>query len=157
MGAFRLSYKETSDVRLETSDLDFHGSQLYVIMKSKTHNFKRLEVWQRARRLVKEIYGITNDYPPSEKFGLTSQTRRCAISIPSNIAEGCGRNSDKQMAHFCSIARGSSFEIETHIILGQDLDFIQTEKINLLLIELSEIQRMLDGLISTIEKKIANH
>ena len=142
---------ETSDVRLQTSDMEFCSSQLFDIMKLKTHNFKRLDVWRRARVLVKEVYRLTTDYPSSERFGLTSQTRRCAVSIPSNIAEGCGRNSDRQMVHFCSISRGSAFELETQILLGHDLEFLEENDSTILLGEISEIQRMLDGLISTIE------
>ena len=138
-----------ADFRLQTFSL----FPSYPKMKRTTHNFKKLDVWERGRRLVKTIYDVTSEYPSSEKFGLTSQTRRCAVSIPSNIAEGSGRNSNKQMTHFCSIGRGSAFELETQIILGQDLGFLPVTKSRELLLEISQIQRMLDGLIAAIEQK----
>ena len=77
------------------------------------HNFKELKVWQNARVLVKEIYLSTGNFPTEEKYGITSQIRRSAISIPSNIAEGCGRRTDKDFSHFLNIALGSAYELQT--------------------------------------------
>jgi four helix bundle protein len=92
------------------------------------HNFSGLKIWQLARQLVKQVYLITQNYPREELFGLSSQMRRAAVSIPSNIAEGCGRGTDKQLAHFIDIAIGSSCELETQIYLSLDLGYITEEQ-----------------------------
>ena len=81
------------------------------------HNFKELKIWQKSRVLTKKIYLLIKDYPEEEKFGLVSQIRRSAISIPSNIAEGSGRNSDRDFRRFLNIALSSAFELETQIII----------------------------------------
>ena len=88
------------------------------------HNFRQLKVWNNARELVKRVYEISLQFPDVERFGLTSQIRRAAISIPSNIAEGCGRNTDKDMAKFMGYALASAYEVETELILAYDLAFI---------------------------------
>ena len=85
--------------------------------------YKELEVWKEARKLVKEIYKLTSTFPKSEMYGLTSQMNRCAISIPSNIAEGCTRYSDKDTRKFIDIALGSLAELDTQLILAEDLGF----------------------------------
>lgn len=84
---------------------------------------KELKVWQKGIELVKSIYEITKSFPANEQFGLTSQMRRTAVSIPSNIAEGCGRNSNKELTHFLYIALGSAAELETQLIISHDLNF----------------------------------
>ncbi len=89
-------------------------------------SYKELIVWQKAVMLVKEIYLLTNEFPKSEMYGITSQMRRSAVSIPSNIAEGYGRNSQKEYAQYYSIAYGSALELETQIIIAKELKF--TEK-----------------------------
>lgn len=94
--------------------------------------------------LVTSIYQLTGDYPDNEKFGLISQMRRSAVSIPSNIAEGAGRNSNKEFAQFLSISLGSAFELETQLILSQRLGFINNT--NEILEELDEICKMLNSL-----------
>jgi four helix bundle protein len=97
------------------------------------HNFKNLKIWQLARNFVKDIYVLTKKFSNDERFGLTQQIRRAVISIPSNIAEGAGRGTDKDFSHFLDIANGSAFEVETQLILSFDLNYIsQTEfdKIN---------------------------
>lgn len=114
------------------------------------HNFKELKVWQNARKLVKEIYVATKDFPSEEKFGLISQMRRSAVSIPSNIAEGSGRNTNKDFSHFLNISLGSAYELQTLLFLSQDLDFISVERVNDLNTSLEEIQKMIYGLIKTI-------
>jgi len=83
-------------------------------------NYIELEVWKEARSLVKTIYEITKSFPTEELYGLTSQIRRCSISIPSNIAEGCGRKTSKESIHFFHIARGSLYELETQMYLALD-------------------------------------
>lgn len=118
------------------------------------HNFKDLNVWKKSRQLVKEVYIVTTAFPNEEKFGLNSQIRRSAISIPSNIAEGCGRKTQKDFCRFLYIAQGSSFEFETQLILSFDLGFIDDEVFNNTVIRLNEIQKMLNGLINSIETKL---
>ena len=95
---------------------------------SKINSFKDLIVWQKSMYLVRLIYQVTKDFPKSELYGIISQMRRCAISIPSNIAEGYGRNSKKEYVQFYSIAYGSILELETQLILVRDLGYITEEK-----------------------------
>jgi len=105
--------------------------------------FKNLNMWKKGIELVKSTYLITKDFPDEEKYGLTSQIRRSAISIPSNIAEGYGRNSDKEFNHFLNIARGSSYELETQIIIAYEIEYITNEILEDLTEKLDEIQRMI--------------
>lgn len=111
------------------------------------HYFNKLEVWQRSRRLCKSIYEITKCFPNSERFGLTSQVQRAVVSISSNIAEGAGRNSNKEFVQFLSISNGSAYELETQIYIARDLAYI-TEEVEINTInELHVIQKMLNKLI----------
>ncbi|QCR24338.1 four helix bundle protein [Pontibacter sp. SGAir0037] len=109
------------------------------------HNFKELIIWKEAMELAKAVYKATSTFPANEKFGLTSQVNRSVVSIPSNIAEGAGRGSDKEFNHFLSIALGSAFELETQLLLAQSFGFIGNDKLNELLAQLRKIQRMIDG------------
>lgn len=109
------------------------------------HNYKELKVWQKGRTLVKDIYLASQNFPSEEKFGLRSQLRRCAVSIPSNIAEGSGRGTNKDFAHFLNIALSSAYELETEIILSYDLSFISEEIHNELTEKAQEIQKMVIG------------
>jgi four helix bundle protein len=84
-------------------------------------DFHELKVWQKAHQLTLEVYQITATFPRQELYGLTSQLRRSCASIPANLAEGCGRNSDAEFARFCSIAMGSASELEYHLLLARDL------------------------------------
>ena len=103
------------------------------------HNYNNLQIWQQAMDLVEDIYKLTASFPTEEKFGLVSQMTRAAVSIPSNIAEGAGRNSDKDFAHFISIAIGSLYELNTQIVLSERLGYInQTQS--------QELQKKLDHL-----------
>ena len=86
-------------------------------------NFRELEIWKKGMAIAKKIYTLTSDFPIEEQYGLVNQMRRCAVSIPSNIAEGCGRG-DKELRHFLRIAMGSSFELESQVILANDLGFM---------------------------------
>lgn len=95
----------------------------------KGHNFRELKIWQDAISLVKEIYSLTNDLPADERFGLVSQLNRCSISIPSNIAEGSGRTSEKEFIHFLRIAISSSYELETQLILVKEIYDVETVEI----------------------------
>ena len=117
------------------------------------NNFRELKVWKKAMKLVKEIYLSTNYFPKEEQFGLTNQIRRCAVSIPSNIAEGAGRGTNKDFSHFLDIAKGSSFELETQLIISTNLNYIDNKNFNLLSIELHEIQKMITGL----QKSLTNY
>ena len=107
------------------------------------HNFKELKSWQKAIDFCVDIYKLTGSFPSEEKFGLTSQLRRAGISVPSNIAEGAGRNSDKEFLHFLSIATGSSYEVETQLIIAYRLGYIQLKEIKEAELKLSEIQKMI--------------
>src|ERR1017187_11021165 len=85
----------------------------------------QLKVWQKAHQLTLAVYQITAPFPRSELYGLTSQLRRSCASIPANLAEGCGRNGDAELARFCSIAMGSASELEYHLLLARDLKLIE--------------------------------
>lgn len=116
------------------------------------HNFKELKVWQLSRQLVKNIYELTSDFPTSEKYGLVSQLRRCTISIPTNIAEGAGRSTDKDFSHFSNISLGSAYELETLLILSFDVGLIKSDQLESLSLKISEIQKMTFGLIKTLSQ-----
>ena len=92
------------------------------------HNFRKLDIWVEARQLVKDIYLLTQKFPANEQFGLLSQVRRAAVSIPSNIAEGSAKSSDKEFSRFIEHAVGSSFEAETQLILAFDLGYISLDE-----------------------------
>lgn len=106
------------------------------------HKFEDLVLWKKSMDLVEEIYKVTSTFPDSEKFNLTSQMRRCAVSIPSNIAEGCGRNSTKELLNFLSISNGSSSELLTQTILSQRLNLININVSEELKNRINEIQKM---------------
>ena len=114
---------------------------------------KDLKVWQKGIELVKSIYEITQLFPSNEQLGLVSQMRRAAVSIPSNIAEGCGRNSDKELIHFLYIALGSASELETQIIISQELSFLQPEKSEQMQSLIFEIIKMTSSLIKSIRTR----
>ena len=105
-----------------------------------------LEVWKRSLNFVTTMYKITANFPADEKFGLVSQMRRAAVSIPSNIAEGAARNSKKEFINFLHIAQGSTAELETQILISRNLNFVTQSKSQPLLKELEEISRMIIGL-----------
>ena len=116
-------------------------------------NFKELKVWQKAYQLCLDIYQISKDLPNEEKFGLTSQIRRSAVSIPSNIAEGYGRRTTPDYIRSLYIAYGSNCELETQTLLSGDLAYINIEKQKTLLEKISEVERMLKALIKSLESK----
>ena len=89
------------------------------------HQFKKLEIWRRSQDFCVKIYEVTREFPKSEMFGLQSQIRRCAVSIPSNIAEGTSRNSNKEFTRFLEIALGSAYELETQLIIANRLNYIE--------------------------------
>ncbi len=116
------------------------------------NSFKELKVWQKAMDLVTDIYAITTIFPQHEQFGITSQIRRSSISIPSNIAEGFGRNSNNEFVRFLRIAIGSLFELQTQLEISKNLKFISTEEFNKMLLESTEIEKMIKALIKSINK-----
>lgn len=118
------------------------------------HIFKELDCWKFGRSLVRNVYQACQNFPKSEEYRLTSQMTRCAVSIPSNIAEGCGRDTDKQTAHFLSIAMGSSYELETQLILAYDLGYLQKGEVKSLVTETQRIQKVIYGFKRRLEKNI---
>lgn len=117
-------------------------------------NFKSLKIWQRSRFYVKAIYSETSKFPNSEKYGLVSQLNRAAVSIPSNIAEGCGRGTIKNLNHFLDIAIGSCCEVETQICLSYDLQFLDKAKMLELTEEAEQIRRMIIGYQKSITARL---
>lgn len=114
------------------------------------HKFKELQIWKRSRLFCSKIYDITSKFPDSEKFGLTNQLRRASVSIPSNIAEGSSRKSNKDFLRFLQIAIGSAYEIETQLLISADLKFILDEELKSSLSELDEIIKMISKFKSTL-------
>jgi four helix bundle protein len=114
------------------------------------HNYKELKVWQKARELVKFIYILTKKFPREELYGITSQMRRAAISISSNIAEGSGHSSKKDFIRFLEFSYSSASELETQLILSFDLEFISENELKDGSAMISEIQKMLKGLIDSL-------
>lgn len=114
------------------------------------HNFRELQIWLESFKLVTEIYRMVKSIPDEEKYGLISQIRRSSVSVPSNIAEGSGRTSNKEFLHFLNIALSSSYELETQLLLLNELYSIDT---HLLVDRLNNIQRMIGGFKRTIEKQ----
>jgi four helix bundle protein len=113
-------------------------------------DFRQLKVWEKAHHLTLAVYQVTASFPRDEIYGLTSQMRRAASSIPSNLAEGCGRNSDAELARFSSIAAGSASELEYHLLLARDLNLIPLNDHQLLTEQVVEIKRMLSGLVQKL-------
>ena len=105
-------------------------------------DFRKLQVWEKAHHLTLAIYQLTATFPSAETYGLTSQMRRAASSIPSNIAEGCGRSGDAELSRFCTIA-GSASELEYQILLSRDLNLMQADNYERLTQQTVEIKRML--------------
>ena len=111
-------------------------------------DFKKLKVWQKSHQLTLDVYKVTASFPRSELYGLTSQIRRSASSIPANIAEGCGRQGNAELTRFLHISMGSASELEYHILLAHDLKLVSAEDYNNISRQLIEIKRMLTGLTS---------
>jgi four helix bundle protein len=115
------------------------------------HRFKDLEIWKFSRKFCSSIYLATANFPDNEKFGITNQMRRASVSIPSNIAEGSSRKSNKDFSRFLEIAMGSCYELETQLLISNDLGFLETEKLNILLDELNRITLMTSKFMSTLK------
>jgi four helix bundle protein len=113
-------------------------------------NFRDLKVWQKGHAIVLAIYATTQNFPSTERFGLTSQMRRAAASIPANIAEGCVRSTDRDFANFLHTAMGSASELEYFVLLARDLGLLDHTVHDKLTAELEEIKRMLTALIARL-------
>jgi len=109
------------------------------------HNFRELRIWKDAIAVAKQVYIISADFPSEEKFGLASQVRRAVVSIASNIGEGAGRLSNKEFAHFLTIAQGLAYEVETQLFLAKEFEFISDEKLNGTLDSLIPLQKMISS------------
>lgn len=116
-------------------------------------SYTELEVWTQSRVLVNDVYELSKKFPKKEVFGLTSQMRRSSISIPSNIAEGCGRSSTKETIHFLFIARGSLYELETQLFLANDQKYITQEELEKIQLQVTTCKKLLNGFISYYRKK----
>ena len=122
-------------------------------MEEKTiTNYRDLNVWKKAIALSRSIYEATGSFPKTELFGLTSQARRAAISIPSNIAEGNARGSRQDYRRCLIISRGSLAELETQLLISADLGYLPTDRLNDLMKDLFEVHRMLNALITALKK-----
>jgi four helix bundle protein len=117
-------------------------------------DFKNLKVWKKAHELTLVLYQSTRTFPKDEIYGLTSQIRRAAASVGANIAEGCGRRSDPEMKRFVQIARGSANEVEYHLLLARDLQFLTLGEFRCLEAQILEIQRMLAALSQRLQRPI---
>lgn len=114
------------------------------------HNYKNLKIWQEAMTVCKAIYTETQSFPDTEKFGLANQLRRASVSIASNIAEGSSRSSDKDFARYLEMAQGSSFEMETQVLIAGELNYINPENTFRLSEKITQLQRMIFSFKNTI-------
>ena len=115
-------------------------------------NYQTLDVWKKGMELVKEIYLVTKSYPKEELFALTSQTKRSSTSIPANIAEGMGRRYKKDTIHFLHIARGSIYELETHLNIALMINIVEENCFNQIMNLIDEVAKLLNGLINYMNK-----
>lgn len=109
-------------------------------------DFRRLAVWQKAHQLTLDVYAATAVFPRDERFGLIAQLRRSAASVPTNIAEGCGRSGERELARFVSIASGSASEAEYQLLLAHDLGYLPTEQYRVADARVNEVKKMLGAL-----------
>ena len=110
-------------------------------------DFHDLQVWQKAHQLVLAVYRVTASFPREERYGLTTQLRRASASIAANLAEGCGRNGDAELARYCSMAMGSASELDYHLLLARDLKLLKASDYAELARDTTEVKRMLGGFI----------
>jgi len=115
-------------------------------------NFREQKIWQKGHNLVLKIYKVTRKFPREELYGLISQMRRAGVSIPANIAEGCGKKGDADFARFLQISMGSASELEYYVLLSHDLSYLSTEESQTLTADVTEIKRMLTSFIQTLTK-----
>lgn len=117
-------------------------------------SYKDLKVWQKAMQLVTAVYPATQDFPKTEMYGLTNQIRRCAVSVPSNIAEGSARRTTREFIRFVNIASGSIAELETQLILAQRLGYLAEDRMAFLLKQSDEIGKMLYALQRALTERL---
>ena len=115
-------------------------------------DFRELKVWERSHQLVLDIYEATGQFPREETYGLTAQLRRSCASIPANIAEGCGRSGDVELGRFMLISMGSASELEYHLLLAHDLNFLDDRNYERLTERTSEVKRMLSTFINKLRQ-----
>jgi len=118
-------------------------------------DFRNLRVWQRAHQLTLEAYGETSGFPKEERYRLTNQLRRAAASVPANIAEGCGRNGDVELARFLTIAKGSASELDYLLLLAHDLGYLKAARYEQLAEDVHSISRMLANFVDRLRHPIA--
>jgi four helix bundle protein len=116
------------------------------------HNYKELKVWQKSIDLTVKTYKISMQFPDSERFNLTSQSRRCSVSVPSNIAEGAGRNTNGEFGHFLGIASGSSYELETQMIVAKRLGYMTESVLQDVCKDIIEVQKMIFSLQNKVKQ-----
>ncbi|MEP2280743.1 four helix bundle protein [Maribacter sp.] len=114
--------------------------------------YTELDVWKESRILVKDIYSISKSFPKEETYGLTNQLRRCAVSIPSNIAEGCGRRTASDTIQFLHISRGSLYELETQLYIALDLDYIESDDFEAIKKRIISCKKLINGFINYFKK-----
>ncbi|HJO82223.1 MAG: four helix bundle protein [SAR202 cluster bacterium] len=124
--------------------------------QANPRDFRSLSAWQKSHELVMDVYRSTSGFPPSEQYGLTSQIRRSAVSIPSNIAEGCGRGGEAEFARFFQIALGSASELEYQLLLASELKYLPQEDHERLSSHTIEVKKMLTAFIRRIRSDRAN-
>jgi four helix bundle protein len=117
-------------------------------------DFHGLVVWQKSHALVLETYRLTKRFPDDERFGLISQLRRSAASVPANLAEGCGRGSELDFARFVQMAMGSASEVEYHILLSKDLGYLPTDDFAKLSTSVQEVKRVLTSLLRSAREQV---
>lgn len=117
-------------------------------------NYRDLEVWEKSHKLTLELYKLTRGFPKEEMYGLTSQMRRAAVSIGANLAEGCGRRTGAEMARFVRIAMGSASELDYHLLLCRDFEFVTNEQYERTSRELTRVRKMLSGLLTSVETQL---
>ena len=115
-------------------------------------DFKKLIVWEKSHKLVLEIYNISKSFPADELYGLTGQIRRAAVSIPNNMAEGCGRNSETELNRFFTISMGSASEVEYLLLLSKDLNYINQNQYEILNNKIVEIKKMMSAYSAKIRQ-----
>lgn len=116
------------------------------------HNFRQLKIWEKAMDLVIQIYSLTSKFPIEEKFGLISQINRCSVSIPSNIAEGSGKSTDKDFANFLSHSLGSLYELETQIIISFRLKYVTQNSYDDVISQISALEKMIVSFIKNLNQ-----
>jgi len=116
-------------------------------------NFRELKIWQLAIDLAKKIYLLTKEFPATERYGLSSQLQRAAVSIPSNIAEGASRRSEKDFARFLEIALGSAYEVETQLIIAQEVGYFSDVDITITLADLVILQKQINKFVNVLQGK----